>query len=157
MVRALLLHFSQVRGSQYQMPPSGQLTLVIVDECHTPPTRANHHPKGHFSHLFSLETTYCHSFYFCLLETSLGLITEIFIFSCWEIMFLRNWTPIIVQIRWPADRSHSLFLCRCTMLNFVSLSSVGEVSAFCFTCGCAIVSFISLRQSEWCGVWQISL
>lgn len=58
-------------------------------------------------------------------------------------MFLGNCGPIIVQIRWPADESHPLCLCRCKALN---LSSAGEVSAFCFFYGCAAFSFISFLQ-----------
>lgn len=91
-----------------------------------PLTGVNYHPKGHCSHLFSLETAYHHSFYFCLLQTVLGLNTESFIFNCWEIMFLRNITANVMQTRWPADKSHPCCLCRCRRPNFLSEFNKGS-------------------------------
>lgn len=120
-----------------------------------PLTGANYHPKGHYSHLFSLETAYHHSFYFCLLQTALGLSTKSFIFNCWEIMFFRNITATIMQIRWLADKSHPCCLCRCTRPNFLSQFNKGS-QWILFLLWVCYVDFC-LSQAEWVRWYLINL
>lgn len=113
-----------------------------------PLTGVNYHPKGHCSHLFSLETAYHHSFYFCLLQTVLGLSTESFIFNCWEIMFLRNITANVMQTRWPADKSHPCCLCRCRRPNFLSEFIKGSQWILFLLWVCYWLPFVTGRVSD---------